>query len=189
MRTSSNSTPCATSQREASRLSLARLFRVIASSGVPNVVPERVFTSQTTITCRSAATMSISPSAHRQLRSNTRRPARSKYSAATCSPSRPSSSLAFTGHHLHIDSAGGWQVTAERLCGLWTNTPSVDGTTRFVGTGCSTGRGIVCRDFSPRVSRPLLGIGDLEVTLRKLFRVDVLERHGLEVLHETGGPV
>src|SRR5213078_4105102 len=64
--------------------------------------------------------MSISPSAHRQLRSNTRRPARSRYSTATCSPSRPSSSLAFTRHHLHSDSAGGGQVTAERFRRLWT---------------------------------------------------------------------
>src|SRR5215471_99265 len=63
--------------------------------------------------------MSISPSAHRQLRSSTRSPARSRYSAATCSPSRPSSSLAFTGHHLHTDSAGGGGAPAERPQELW----------------------------------------------------------------------
>ena len=40
----------------------------MASSGVPNAVLERVFTSTATRPRRSAATMSISPSAHRQFR-------------------------------------------------------------------------------------------------------------------------
>ena len=46
----------------------------MASSGVPYPVPDLVFTSQATSTRRSTATMSISPSAHRQLRSSIRKP-------------------------------------------------------------------------------------------------------------------
>ena len=78
MRISSTSAPCAVTQRTASRRNRSRLLRLIASSGLPCLDPDLVLTSQTTSARRSAATMSISPSAHRQLRSSIRRPARCK---------------------------------------------------------------------------------------------------------------
>jgi hypothetical protein len=74
MRTSSKSTPCATSHRTASRRSRARLLRVMASNGLLYSALDRVLTSQITSTWRSAATMSISPSLHRQLRWRIRNP-------------------------------------------------------------------------------------------------------------------
>src|SRR5262245_47131214 len=204
MRISSNSTPCATSQRAASRRSLACLCRVIASSGVPNRVPERVFTSQTTITCRSAATMSISPSAHRQLRSSTRSPARSRYSAATCSPSRPNSSLAFIGHHLHTDSARGGRAFAGRRRGLWMSWRDVGNCgknrrncpRRVLGCAgsclagpCLAGPCLAAPGRRGGAWQRLLGVGNLEVAPGEFLDVDVLERHDLDVLHESGGPV
>src|SRR5213078_3051935 len=172
--------------------------------------------------------MSISPSAHRQLRSNTRRPARSRYSTATCSPSRPSSSLAFTRHHLHSDSAGGGQVTAERLRRLWTTSAErvICGQNyrvcrcrmlHWTGDHLSGTRAVQDDVGCPERREPtapgppssstwasdskllepaawkllgsgtwkllrsgtskLLGIRNLEVALRKLLDVDVLERH------------
>ena len=58
--------------RTVSRRSRAHLLRVMASNGLPYWALDRVLTSQITSTWRSAATMSISPSAHRQLRSRIR---------------------------------------------------------------------------------------------------------------------
>src|SRR6266566_3742149 len=46
----------------------------MASNGLPYRALDRVLTSQITSTWRSAATMSISPSVHRQLRSRIRNP-------------------------------------------------------------------------------------------------------------------
>ncbi len=66
--------PCAASHWAASLRSRLRFALPTASSGVPNRVPDRVFTSQTTNVCRSTATMSISPSADRQFRSRIRNP-------------------------------------------------------------------------------------------------------------------
>jgi hypothetical protein len=64
-----------------------------ASAGSPNATDERVFTSTMTSTAPSSATMSISPSEQRQLRSRIVRPASVRYAAAICSPNRPTASL------------------------------------------------------------------------------------------------
>src|SRR5215467_10442311 len=130
--------------------------------------------------------MSISPSAHRQLRSSTRSPARSRYSAATCSPSRPKSSLALTRHHLHTDSARGGMVFAGRPCWLWMSQRD----------GANCGRSwrncprcvLRCARRSAQ-NLQLLGVGDLEVALSEFVDVDVLERDNLDILNEPGGPV
>src|SRR5664279_1819101 len=85
----------AVNHNTASRRSLRRLAWVTASNGDPNPSPLRVFTSQnTTVESRSVATMSNSPSAHRQFRASTTNPARSSTSTATSSPRRPNSSFA-----------------------------------------------------------------------------------------------
>ena len=58
----------------ANRRSFRRLPWVTASNGEPNRSPLRVFTSQITTTLRSVATMSNSPSEHRQFRASTTSP-------------------------------------------------------------------------------------------------------------------
>ncbi len=63
MRTSSNSTPWATSQLRGEPPQPGALVAGHGLQRGTKLVPERVFTSQTTITWRSAATMSISPAA------------------------------------------------------------------------------------------------------------------------------
>src|SRR5262249_6808090 len=145
-----------------------------------------------------------SPSAHRQLRSSTRSPARSRYSAATCSPSRPNSSLGFIGHHLHTDSARGESALAGRRRGLWMswrdggncgknrrNCPC-----RVLGCAgsclagpCLAGPCLAAPGRRRGAWRRLLGVGNLEVAPGEFLDVDVLERHDLDVLHEPGGPV
>src|SRR6266568_2399589 len=94
MRTWSNRTPWAFSHCTASLRSRARLARLTASSGLPYRRLVLALTSTTTRAYRSAATMSISPTAQRQLRSRIRSPRDSRYSAAACSPDLPSLSLA-----------------------------------------------------------------------------------------------
>ena len=70
-----------------------RFARLIASSGLPYLGPELVLTSQITSALRSAATMSISPSAHRQFRSSIR--------AGRCSTPRPVARPACPGRPWH----------------------------------------------------------------------------------------
>src|ERR1039457_5746013 len=208
MRTSSKSTPCATSQRMASRRSLERLVLVMASRGVPYLSSDRVFTSHTTSTRRSAATMSISPSAHRQLRSRIRNPARSRYCAANCSPRLPKSYLEFKGHHLHLRPWRRRRGPATRLLSRWTpelNGRSVEGRgpyCRWPVLGCGGDPALVPRgpisggeedphgaEGTPPLALVLLGVGHLEVAAREFLDVHVLEGHDPDILHESRRPV
>src|SRR6266704_444191 len=194
MRISSNRIPCAMSQRTASRRSRLRFFRLMASIGVPYLTPERVFTSQTTRALRSAATMSISPSAHRQFRSSIRRPARCRYSTASCSPCLPRTSLAFTPHHLRIRRCRirRRQADADELLWKtqlggphpWMTTPDCQShrlgcplpaacsgrVQASAHSGC--GQGLPQRTSGEAL---LLMVGELQVALGQFFDVDVLE--------------
>ena len=78
-----------TTRREAAQpRELARRDRL---ERVPEAIAARVFTSTKTASSPSRATRSSSPCRQRQLRSMTRMPRASRWSAASCSPRRPSS--------------------------------------------------------------------------------------------------
>ena len=84
------------STRCPSRSSRCSLRSVTASNGDPCDSALRVFTSHTTSTSPSRATMSISPMSQRQLRSRITYPSATRWSAARSSPYLPSASLART---------------------------------------------------------------------------------------------
>src|ERR1051326_9085871 len=205
-RISSNSTPWATTQRIANRRSRFSFVRLMDSSGAPNRSSVRVLTSQTTSTRRSTATMSISPSAHRQFRSITRNPDCCRYSAARSSPCRPRTSLAFIWHHLRFRRCRFGEAGAGRVCGLWTEPTHgriVDNEGGNVGRLCywvtaaaSAGRPTAKRAAVRRSPGPkrsgealVLFVGELEVTLGELFDVHVLEGDDTHVLDEPGRAV
>src|SRR6516162_8322511 len=190
-RTSSNRTPLASTQRTASRRSRLRFFLVTASSGVPYLVPERVFTSQATRARRSAATMSISPSEHRQLRASIRNPARCRYSAASCSPCWPRASLAFTLTTSAPDGGGNGGSAAEGRRRLWKEREArprdVDGR-----TGLSARHDLMPVRPRPEPGPPsgealllVVWVGELKVALGEFLDVDVLEGDDPDVLHKS----
>ncbi len=114
--------PCAASQRRPSRRIRADFAAVTASAGSPKPVPERVFTSQKTSVSPSSATMSSSPSAHRQLRSTIRSPAPARCRAATSSPKRPIAPLTRPTRPPLVGDERGRAGPGEpgRTAGLWT---------------------------------------------------------------------
>src|SRR6516164_1951739 len=181
-RTSSNRTPLASTQRTASRRSRFRFFLVTASSGVPYLVSERVFTSQATRVRRSATTMSISPSEHRQLRASTRNPARCRYSAANCSPCWPRASLAFTLTTAAIDGGGNAGPAAEGRRRLWRERGArprdVDGRAGLSARHDLMPTRLRGRGQPARSGEALLlvvRVGKLKVALGEFLDVDVLE--------------
>src|SRR6201995_1687725 len=146
-RTWSNRTPWAVSQRMASRRRRLRLARLTDFSGVPRRSLDRVFTSQTTNVCRSTATMSISPSAQRQLRAMMRNPWPARYSAAACSPRWPRSAVArmVTTSGFHDRRGGRRAAWTAGGCGQRRGgRPGVENEGGNVGGAWSTGGGGKC---------------------------------------------
>src|SRR5580700_292534 len=73
--------------------SFLRLRSSTASSGVPNPVPRRAFTSMSTRVSPSSATMSICPRRLRQSRARMWKPCSFRYDSAATSPACPTRSL------------------------------------------------------------------------------------------------
>src|SRR6266566_8678429 len=176
----------------------------MASNGLPYWALDRVLTSQITSTWRSAATMSISPSVHRQLRSRIRNPARSRYSTAACSPHRPRLFLAFTRTSpppTTLPDGGGCPRGQLPRCGR--PALAVDGRSRLSlalalmrgGTAAPGRPGGPMRLPRPRRARdpprrrPLFGFGQFQVALGQFLDVDVLEGDDPYIFHKTGRTV
>src|SRR5688572_2435597 len=119
----------------------------------------------------SSATMSISPSGQRQLRSTMSMPSDSRYSAASSSPRRPSRSLAFI-FYLRNQTAGAASAPTGAYRPMWENRPN----------------GPLWRRSRSVAQVGVLGQGKLFVA-REFFDVDVLECDDADALHKPGGPV
>src|SRR5690606_129089 len=164
MRTSAACASCSLSQRAARRRSRSSLAGCTASAGWPNRLPLRGLTSTKALAAPSRATMSISPSRHRQLRSRITHPSASSIAPAIRSPAAPTSSFAATGHHLREQRHTRGRPR-DAPCPRSVEVPS------------------------PYVDRAAASGGQVELRLGQLLDVDVLERHHPHRADEPRGAV
>ena len=167
----------------ASRRSRACLPRLTPRAGCRNPVPDRVLTSQATSTRRSAATMSISPSAAAPVAVEDPQPGLLQVLGGSCSPCWPRASLSAIRHHLRR------RTLPDPARGRPRQSRAVD---RREPTAVETvhGGGRICR---PPDASNAAGPGYLSGTsssaLGQFLDVDVLERDNPHVLHEPRRPV